>query len=196
MASPKEVNLLPETILKNIESIISLQSKQSENTPFHQRTIEKIAVGFGEPTFLYFQIAFFLIWGCVSYFNPTALILWNLPDLDFKQDWIGITSLLISTAVLVSQTRDGKLSEERSLLMLQINLLTEQKIAKLIALIEELRTDLPDVHNRQDLEAELMKQATDPQIVLEILQEALEQANIETQVEKSQTLNTKNENPS
>jgi uncharacterized membrane protein len=195
MASPKEANLLPEPVLKNIEAIISLQSKQVQNIPFHQRTIEKIAVSFGEPTFLYFQLIFFLIWGGVSYFSPTALTSWNLPDLDFNQDWIGVTSLLISTAVLVSQTRDGKLSEERSLLMLQMNLLTEQKIAKLIALIEELRTDLPDVHNRQDLEAELMKQATDPQAVLGILQEALEQATTDSQVEKTHPSKAKVDHP-
>jgi uncharacterized membrane protein len=54
---------------------------------------------------------------------------------------IDIASLLIATGVLVQQNRQDKLSEQRSHLMLQINLLTEQKIAKLIELIEELRTD-------------------------------------------------------
>jgi uncharacterized membrane protein len=60
--------------------------------------------------------------------------------------------------------------------MLQINLLTEQKTAKLIGLLEELRADLPNLHNRHDWEAEMMKQATDPQVVLNILQENLNSA--------------------
>jgi uncharacterized membrane protein len=71
---------------------------------------------------------------------------------------------------LVYQTRQGQLSEERSHLMLQLNLVTEQKIAKLISLVEELRVDLPNVKNRDDLEAEVMKQAIDPQAILEVLQ--------------------------
>jgi uncharacterized membrane protein len=175
MATPKESQLLPEPVLKNIEAIIGLQSRHEQNVPLHQRTLEKIAASFGEPRFLYFQLMFFVIWGVLSYLNPVGLTSWNLPDLDLHQDWIGVASLFISTAVLVYQTRDGKLSEERSLLMLQMNLLTEQKLAKLIALLEELRTDLPNVHDRQDLEAELMKQVADPQVVLDILQEALEQ---------------------
>jgi uncharacterized membrane protein len=51
-----------------------------------------------------------------------------------------------------------------------IRLATEQKIAKLIWLVEELRTDLPSVKNREDTEAEVMKQATDPHVILELLQ--------------------------
>ena len=54
--------------------------------------------------------------------------------------------------------------------MLQLNLITEQKIAKLISLVEELRIELPNVKNRSDEEAELMQQATDPQVILEAIQ--------------------------
>lgn len=53
-------------------------------------------------------------------------------------------------------------------------LLTEQKIAKLIELIEELREDSLSICDRQDLEAEIVQQATDPQVVLDILQDNLE----------------------
>jgi hypothetical protein len=41
-------------------------------------------------------------------------------------------------------------------------------------LVEELRTDLPNVSNREDLEAAIMKQATDPQAILDALQDKLE----------------------
>ena len=39
------------------------------------------------------------------------------------------------------------------------NLLAEQKIAKLIALMEELRRDIPTVKDRFDPEAEAMQQS-------------------------------------
>ena len=87
---------------------------------------------------------------------------------------VDIAALLIATGVLVQQTRQDKLAEQRSHLTLQINLLTEQKIAKLIELMEELRGDLPTVRDRHDLEAQIMQQATDPQVVLNILQENLD----------------------
>ncbi|MBV9386448.1 MAG: hypothetical protein JOZ78_08480, partial [Chroococcidiopsidaceae cyanobacterium CP_BM_ER_R8_30] len=52
-------------------------------------------------------------------------------------------------------------------------LLTEQKTAKIIGLIEELRADSPDLQNRRDWEAEIMQQSTNPQVVLNILEENL-----------------------
>jgi uncharacterized membrane protein len=98
---------------------------------------------------------------------------------------VDIVSLLIATGVLVQQTRQDKLADQRSHLNLQINLLTEQKIAKLIELMEELREDLPTIRDRYDREAQIMKQATDPQVVLDILQENLEQSNEESKLEEN-----------
>jgi uncharacterized membrane protein len=75
--------------------------------------------------------------------------------------------------VLVRQTRQENFAEQRSQLMLQLNLLSEQKIAKMISLLEELRADLPDVADRHDPEAEMMQEAADPIAVLAALQETL-----------------------
>jgi uncharacterized membrane protein len=94
---------------------------------------------------------------------------------------IDFGSLLISTGVLIRQTRQEKLAEQRAQLMLQLNLLSEQKIAKLIALTEELRRDLPSVKDRYDPEAEVMQQAADPRVVLDTLQE-----NLTTELEQFQ----------
>ena len=107
------------------------------------------------------------------------LLPFGLPQFDLQEMGVDIAALLIATGVLVQQTRQNKLAEQRSHLNLQINLLTEQKIAKLIELIEELRADLPTIRDRHDWEAQIMQQATDPQIVLNILQENLEQAEME-----------------
>ncbi len=64
--------------------------------------------------------------------------------------------------VLIEQNRLGKLAERRAHLDLKVTLLTEQKAAKLIDLLEELRRDLPNVRDRHDPEAAELKQAMDP----------------------------------
>jgi uncharacterized membrane protein len=88
--------------------------------------------------------------------------------------------------VLVRQTRQENFAEQRSQLMLQLNLLSEQKIAKMIALLEELRADLPDVADRHDPEAEMMQEAADPIAVLAALQETLgEELALEAEAEHS-----------
>jgi uncharacterized membrane protein len=99
----------------------------------------------------------------------------NLPKFNLQDLGVDVASLLIATGVLVQQTRQDQLSERQSHLILQINLLTEQKIAKLIGLMEESHADLPSVQDRYDLEAEVMKRATDPQTILDILHKNLEQ---------------------
>jgi uncharacterized membrane protein len=169
---------LSERVVKNIETIIGFQAKQQQKLPWRDRIIEKIAAFFGKSEFLYLQLIFFVSWSSCSHLAP-ELLPFGLCEFDFQEMGIDITALLIATGVLVQQTRQDKLAEQRSHLILQINLLTEQKIAKLIELIEELRTDLPDIRDRYDWEAQIMKQATDPQIVLNILRENLEQTESE-----------------
>jgi len=68
--------------------------------------------------------------------------------------------------------------------MLQLNLLSEQKIAKIIAILEELRADLPNVHDRYDPEAIVMQEAADPIAVLNALQETLQRELAIDEIEK------------
>ena len=83
---------------------------------------------------------------------------------------MGLGALLTTTVVLITQTRQGKLAEQRAQLDLQVRLLAEQKTAKLIALLEELRRDLPEVKNRHDAEAAAMEQSTDPHAILDAIE--------------------------
>ncbi|MEH1768868.1 DUF1003 domain-containing protein [Nostoc sp.] len=75
--------------------------------------------------------------------------------------------------MLIKQERQEKLAEQRTQLSLQLNLLSEQKIAKLISLVEELRQDTPNVKNRFDPEAQMMKSPTDPHAIIDVLEETL-----------------------
>ncbi len=55
-------------------------------------------------------------------------------------------------------------------------LLTEQKAAKLIELIEELRRDSPDVRDRLDSGAAVLKEPLSPEVVLAALEQPPSQA--------------------
>jgi uncharacterized membrane protein len=164
---------LPEPVLRNIETIIQLETDHGKTIPIHHRLLESVAAGFSQPKFLYGQIIFFAAWWLCSYLSSQGILSKNFPKFSPRSDGLSVASLLITTGVLVYQNRQEKLAEERSHLTLQINLLTEQKIVKLIALVEELRTDLPNVRNRQDLEAEEMQQPIDPEALLTALKESL-----------------------
>lgn len=179
---------LPEHIGQNIEAIVALHSKAEREVPRHQRIIEAIAAFFGQPNFLYGSIVVVSIWLLLN-LVPGAVNTARFDPYPFEtlQFLLGLGSFLIATGVLIKQYRQDKLAEQRVQLSLQLNLLSEQKIAKLIALVEELRQDLPNVQNRHDPEVETMQQAADPQMVMQALEEALtEELNLLQDQESSQ----------
>ncbi|MGF1568941.1 MAG: DUF1003 domain-containing protein [Nodosilinea sp.] len=165
---------LPDQVIKNIETVIGMQARQERTVPLPERLLQRLAAAFGKAQFLYALLLFFGVWIGWSYVTPEPTLSFGLPKYSVQDQMLDTAALLIATGVLVHQTRQEKLAEQRSHLMLQINLLTEQKTAKLIGLLEELRADLPELRDRKDWEAEIMQQATDPQVVLNILQENLE----------------------
>lgn len=164
---------LPQQVLDNIESVIGFEAKQDSEAPFHEKLLHDLAAIFATSQFLYIQIAFFTVWIVLSHSLPGDTLPLGIPKYDLPNEFLDTAALLITTGVLVRQSKQEKLAEQRSHLMLQINLLTEQKVAKIISLLEEMRTELPDLENRYDWEADVMQQATDPQVVLNILQENL-----------------------
>nr|QQZ51490.1 DUF1003 domain-containing protein [Phenylobacterium glaciei] len=68
--------------------------------------------------------------------------------------------------ILVTQSRDDRLAERREKLTLELALLNEQKSAKIISLLEELRRDAPSIADRRDEESEAMGKPTDAASVL------------------------------
>ena len=87
------------------------------------------------------------------------------------QGALGLGALLTATIVLTKQNRLERLAVKRAHLDLKVTLLTEQKTAKLIDLMEELRRDLPNVKNRHDPEATALQQSMKPAAVLAALDE-------------------------
>ena len=165
---------LPEHIGQNIEAIVALHTSAERDVPRHQRVVEAATTFFGRPAFLYSSLLVVALWMLPNVL-PQSLGLphFDPAPFDLLQLTLGIISLPMTIAVLIKQERQENLAEQRAQLSLQLNLLSEQKIAKLIALVEELRCDLPNVRNRYDPEAEEMKQAADPQVVMEALEKTL-----------------------
>jgi uncharacterized membrane protein len=87
---------------------------------------------------------------------------------------VSLSALLVATMVLTTQNRYAKRAAHRANLELQVNLVAEQKIAKLVSLLEELRRDLPSVRDRVDPIAEAMQESVDPHAVLIVLEETIE----------------------
>lgn len=165
---------LPDPLGQNIEAIIALQAKAEKDISPTQRVVEAITAFFGRPMFLYSILIGVTLWMVINILpSHVGIPKFDPAPFEWLDHVLGLASLLMTTGVLITQNRQEKLAEQRSQLSLQLNLLSEQKIAKLIALVEELRCDLPNIDNRIDPEAEVMKQAADPQVVVDVLEKTL-----------------------
>ena len=170
-------NPLPEHVSQQLETLAVLHAKAEKEAGFHQHAVESVTAFLGRPLFLNLTIGLVFLWILVNIFPRVfGLIRFDPPPFYWLQGMIGLGALLLTIVVLITQNRQALLSERRAKLDLQVNLLAEQKVAKLIALMEELRRDIPTVKDRFDPEAEAMQQSPDPHAVLEALEEKIDEA--------------------
>lgn len=129
----------------------------------HQRLAERIASRVGRPAMMYAFAGGVIAW--IGYNCLAPRMAWRTldpPPFAWLQGAITLFAAFTTTLVLVAQTRQRVVDDQRAHLELQINLLAEQKTTKIIALLEELRRDLPDVRDRDDPVADAMQEELDP----------------------------------
>jgi uncharacterized membrane protein len=162
-------------IHENVETIASMRTRAEEQVGAHQRGIERLTAALGRPLSIYVSIVVAAVWvicnACASRLGIEA------PDplpCQYLQGIIALAALLMTIMVLTTQNRQSKHNEQRAHLDLQVNLLAEQKVAKLIGLLEELRRDSPAVPDRVDRVAEEMTEPLDPNVVMTALERTQE----------------------
>ena len=73
---------------------------------------------------------------------------------------VSMEGVLLSTFVLIKQNRMGVRSDRRNHLDLQINLLTEKEVTKVIQMLERISAKLDVPENLRDAEAEELGRVT------------------------------------
>jgi uncharacterized membrane protein len=158
---------VPDHVTENIESIAQLQKVFGARVTSHQRAVDGATRGIGRPVTIYVLAGAVCLWPA---YNAVAIARgWPVldhPPFFWLQGTVTVYAAIVTTAVLSSQNRQNRENEQRAHLELQMSLLAEQKGAKIIGLLEELRRDLPNVRNRPDPEAEAMQERPDPRDVL------------------------------
>jgi uncharacterized membrane protein len=163
-------------VLQDVESVASIRARAEQRLDRHQRMMEVLTAALGRPRTVYVTLSIVVGWVAFNLVTP-RLLGWQRidpPPFFWLQGMVALSALLMTTLVLITANRQTRNAEERSHLDLQVNLLAEHKVAKLIALVEELRRDLPMVRDRIDREADAMQEAVDPNAMIEALAGASE----------------------
>lgn len=162
---------LPESVRRNINAVAGFYETEERKISGPQDFIEKTSSFAGRPGYLAFLVVFIALWIIANLLaSRLGRVEFDPPPFFWLQGIVSLHALLIGTAVLIRQGRAAKLAEQHSHLDLQVNLLTESKVAKVIELLEELRRDLPNVANRHDPEVESMQTPASPHAVLSALE--------------------------
>jgi uncharacterized membrane protein len=137
--------------------------------------MERVTAQLGQPRSFYLILAFVLAWSGYNELAPRlGARAFDPAPFVWLQGIVGVGAWLMTSIILITQNRRSAHAEQRAQLDLQVNLLAEQKVAKLIALLEELRRDIPIVRDRVDQIADAMKEPVDARAVLSALEDATE----------------------
>ena len=163
---------LPEHVSQNIADVLELQEQEVRAGGVTQRWLERVSGLVSRPAYIGGLLLGVALWIAISLVRAHhGGRPFDAPPFPWLQGLLTLVALLTATVVLIGQGRQSRLSEQRAHLDLQINLLTEQKVTKLIHLIEELRADLPMVEQRVDPHLSVLKEQTDPAQVAAALKE-------------------------
>ena len=165
----------PDLLAQNTETIAKVRARAEKTVGRHQRAIERLTGVIGRPMTIYLCVGAVGAWIAVN----VGMIGLGRAPLDpppffWLQGMLGLCALLTALMVLTTQNRQMRHVEDRAHLDLQVNLSAEQKTAKLVQLLEELRHDLPNVRDRRDPVAEAMAEAVDPHAAITALEETFE----------------------
>ena len=174
--------ILPAHIEETVQAIAELHAQHHREATPVQRAVERFTRWVGRPRFVGWMTLALLVW--VAGNLALQAVGLRAPDpapFAYLQDAGGLFGLYITVLILVTQRRDDQLTEAREQLTLELAILSEQKNAKIIALLEEMRRDNPLLANRHDAEAEALSRPADPQAVLDAIKETHEEMLTELQ---------------
>jgi uncharacterized membrane protein len=159
-------------IEETIRSIAQLYAEHRENATPLQRTVDRVTIGLGHPWTLGLLTTLVAAWIglnlLIAAFGHRPI---DPPPFAWLGGAVSLVSLYTVVLILATQRRENQLDRHRELLTLELAILSEQKTAKVIQLLEEVRRDNPLITNRVDHEAAAMARPADPQLVLDAIKE-------------------------
>jgi uncharacterized membrane protein len=166
---------LPAPTKENLELLEKFDARAPDISRL-QRAIERISAFFGSPSYFIFSVAFILGWAIINAWG--AHVGWphvDAPPFPWLQGIVSSNALVLTVAVLIRQTRMSAIAEHRSHLDLQINLLTEQKVTKILQLVDDIHRELRTVRGapaeppREHIEE--MTKPADPHAILDAIKQ-------------------------
>ena len=158
---------MARVVQRNIRALVERNRELEKQRSFEQRLADAITRFTGSMLFVYIHLGLYGLWIVINLgwlglpkFDPSFVILAMVASVE---------AIFLSTFILITQNRMTQAAERRADLDLQINLLSEHEITKLITLVREIASQL-DVGAAQNPELSELQKDVQPEKVLDAIE--------------------------
>ena len=170
MSEPRQEQTAPSlsgVVHENIDTLLESRRRYEQEKTVTDRLADVITKWSGSMTFVYLHVAFFGVWIA---FN---IGLWSIRPFDpfpfgLLTTIVSLEAIFLSTFVLVSQNRQAAIAERREELDLQIDLLSEREITRILQLVDAIAERLEITVDKPDDVQELKSDTSPAEILSEL----------------------------
>jgi len=154
-------------VIRNINALMARSLQEERQKNWKDRIADTITGFTGSMQFVFIHLVMFGIW-----------IVWNLEWLGLKPFdpsfvvlamFASVEAIFLSTFVLISQNRMNAQADKRADLNLQVNLLAEHEITRLIQLVTAMAKKM-DISEANDAEIDFLAKDVQPEKVLDTME--------------------------
>jgi len=158
--------IMADVVQRNIRSLLDRRAAEARARSRQEHVADAITRFTGSMRFVYIHLALFGGW-----------ILWNsgwFPVRRFDRSYVvlamlaSVEAIFLSTFVLISQNRMNAQADDRAELNLQISLLSEHEVTRIVAIVAAIARKL-DLPEGQDPELEELEQDVRPERVIDAM---------------------------
>lgn len=166
---------LDELVAQNIRALVEERRRFDAQTSLQQRIADAITGFTGSMKFVYLHAVVFGGWLLVNGGVLPVLPKWDPYPFVMLAMAASVEAIFLSTFVLISQNRMSEIADRRADLDLQINMLTEQEVTRVLAVVDAVAEKLGvDAPHREEIA--VLKQDVRPERVLRELETQREAA--------------------
>ena len=158
---------LIEAVEHNIAMLAAIRHQSRRQRSMHECIADYITAFSGSMFFIYFHVTWFLLWVLANTgylgmepFDPYPFGLLTMI--------VSLEAIFLATFILISQNRMEELQDRRAELDLQINLLAEHEITKILKIVDAIADHLKIPEGKDPELADLERDIT-PDKVLEAI---------------------------
>jgi uncharacterized membrane protein len=164
---------VPPHVEETVATIAALHAAHYREARALQKAVSRATRGIAQPPMIIVSTVAIVGWLTLKLalpqFGRAALDPFPFSLLSTVVSTIGF---YLAAMILISQRHDNEMAMRREQMTLELAILSEQKSAKIIALLEEFRRNDPNQGNARDEMAEALAEPADPQVVLDAIRAA------------------------